>query len=268
MRNRLLIFILLLHFLLGGAFFTECFAQKKFELGLRFDGLNIQFDNTYEGGLGTYDINTKRNITQAGYADFIYWPHRNLGISLTMGFHDFRSEIQYSIPDPFFVNVTLIENSDRLCSRGLGYFISAHFRKEQFRVRIAYGGFDLHWEDYPSRSGLTGVHIFDPDLGELARLTVTENSYWLSGPMISNVLQLDGQYRIIDQLHLKLGFEATLRGRNVYPYSLKITGFTQQTTMDDHLFNDFRIRNMYTAVSMGIAYYVGFGSYRKEKETQ
>lgn len=254
-------------FLVSGAFCTSCFAQKKFELGLRFDGLNIQFDNTYEGGLGTYEIHTKRNITQSAYADLMYWPHPNLGISLGIGLHDFRSEIRYSIPFPSSENI-LVETSDQISARGLGYIASAHFRKDRWRVRIGYGLFDLYNQEYPSRYRLTLVSSQITGQGVLNRLDILEESYWLTEPLMSSMIQFESQYRIVDQLFFKLGLETTFCCRNNFPYSVKITGFTEQTTMEDHLFNDFRIRNTYTAFSVGIAYYLGFGRYRADKEIE
>jgi hypothetical protein len=259
--------ILLFHIVLGSVFSSSCFAQKKFELGLRFDGLNIQFDNTYEGGLGTYDINTKRNITQSAYADLMYWPHQNFGISLGIGLHDFQSEIRYSIPSPSSETI-LVETSDQITARGLGYIASVHFRKDRWRVRIGYALFELYNQEYPSRYRLISVTSFEPGLGVLASLDVIEKSYWQSIPIMSGLIQMEGQYRVIDQLFVRLGFETTHCCRKYYPYTVQITGFTQQTTMDDHLFNDFRIRNMYTAFSVGIAYYLGFGRYRADKEIE
>ena len=96
----------------------------------------------------------------------------------------------------------------------------------------------------------------------LAHFELAEESYTVFSPTYSGILHFAAEYNLIDNLYFKLGFETTLRGWKVYPYTLKVTGFTESTTQGEHVLNDFKMSNTYTSFSVGVAYVIGFGRYR------
>lgn len=249
----------------------DCSGQNKFEIGGRFDALIIplNIDTYHESGLGYYDINAKGNITQAGYVDFTYWPFANWGASIGMGIRRFSSQINYAIPDPSNLDHDdiVFENSYPFTASALGPVVSFLVRKDHLRARLGYGLFDLSNQKYTSRSGSSAV-IISNGTEILAEIQLDEESYWRQVPTGYGLLQFDAQYNIIDNVFLKLGFETTLSGRNFYPYTLKITGFTANTTKEDHVLNDFKIRNTYASFSTGVGYIIGFGKYNRIKNEE
>jgi len=247
----------------------ECSAQNKFEFGAKIDAVIIPINiNTYEErGPGYYDINAKGNITQAAYADFSYWPNTNLGFSLSMGIRNFSSQIHYTIMDPSNEETggVVFDNSYPFSAVGLGPVVSILFRKDRLRARLGYGVFDLSKEKYISRSGIAAVTVFDGQ-ETIADIQLDEVSYWSAIPTGYELLQFDAQYNIIKNVFLKLGFETTVSGRNFYLYTLKISGFTENTTKEDQLLNDFKMRNTYASFSVGVTYIIGFGGYKQIKK--
>ena len=97
--QRFVIFLLL-----SGAFSTpEAISQHKFEFGVSVEPLvvPVNFGTYVEHGQGIYDINGRGKVSQSGSAYFTYWPFTSFGISLGVGIRNFRSQIDYIIPDPF-----------------------------------------------------------------------------------------------------------------------------------------------------------------------
>lgn len=247
-------------------FIVDCSAQKKFEIGLRVDPLNAPLNKGIyvESGLGYHDIHARGHNGVAGYLDFSYWPHRNLGFSIGMGIRKFSSEISYEIPDPFNANKGIVFANDyRYSTLASGPVINMLFRVERFRAKIGMGLYNFHNPDFVTRSSISSITYSNPDVGTLAQLVLTESSYWLFSPTHYNLLQFAAEYNVISNLYIKVGFETTLKDRDVYPYTLTITGFTENTTRQEHLLNDFKKRNTHAALSVGVAYVIGFGGYEK-----
>ncbi|MBK9980872.1 MAG: hypothetical protein IPP15_00365 [Saprospiraceae bacterium] len=223
--------------------------------------------NTYkESGPGYYTINAKGNITQAGYIDFAWWPAKNWGLSLGLGRHNFKSNIEYKIPDPIHEanGEPLYENSIPYSATGLGPVISAHYRTEKLRATIGIGDFSLSRQKYTSIS-----HIFSSTTFEsseiLAHVELTEESYWNDNIVDMGLLQFAFEYAIADHFFLKLGFENSIRRFPTYPYTLKIIGFTENTPKEDQLLNDFKMQNTFSSFSVGISYIFGFGRFYVDK---
>src|SRR4030095_15196006 len=244
-------------------------AQKKFEAGLEFDLLDIPLNNTYESGLGYYDINSTGKITNAAYLDFTYWPWANWGFSLGAGIRNLESEIQYSIPDPSNEDQggPVFEEHYHYTAKGFGPVISVQFRKDRFRARLGYAISDLHDQMYDQNSSISAVTVWE-DSEVIAEVQLEEENYFYYVPWSYGFLQFDLQYNIIDNVFLKVGFETTDGGRQYYPYTLKITGFTENTTHDVHVLNDFKKRDTYTFISAGIGYIIGFGKYNSKRNDE
>lgn len=259
-RLSILVFVSIASFIL------DCDAQKKFEIGLRVDPLNLPLNRGIytESGLGYYDIHAKGNNTPAAYLDFSYWPHRNLGFSIGMGIRKFSSEISYEIPDPLNEDRGLVFANDyEYSTLASGPQVNMLFRVHRFRAKVGIGLFNFHNPDFVKRSSVSSVTYFNPDVGTLAQVVLTEDSYWFFSPSHYNLLQFAAEYHVIHNLYIKVGFETTLKDRDVYPYTLTITGFTEHTTRQEHLLNEFKKRNTHAAVSVGLAYVLGFGGYEK-----
>jgi hypothetical protein len=247
-------------------FIEKCTAQNKFEFGVRLDGLvmPINIDTYHDSGPGYYDINGKGNITQAAYADFTYWPHPNVGFSLGMGMRNFSSEIDYTIPDPSNEanGDVVFDNSYPFRAEGLGPIMSILFRKDRFRTRLGYSVFDINIKKFTSSNVTSSVTVFDgPET--IAHILLEEVSFWHAFPTIYDILQFDAQYNILKNVFIKFGFETTVSDQNFNLYTLKISGFTENTKKEDQLLNDFKMRNTYASYSVGVGYIIGFGKYNR-----
>ena len=267
---KLLPFCIIYNLIFCGSI-EKCQAQNKFEFGIRFDDLIIPVNiNTYrENGPGYYDIHGKGNITHAAYADFTYWFHPNYGFSFGMGMRRFSSEIQYNIPDPTNEEHGgyIFETYYPYSARGLGPVVSVHFRRERFRASIGLGIIDLYNQKNVSVNRGAGVSVFDGQ-EVVADINLIEESYWRRAPTIYDLIQFNAQYNIMNNVFFKLGFETTASGRNFYLYSLKITGFTENTTKVEQVLNDFKMQNTFASFSAGIGYIIGFGKYKRIKKEE
>lgn len=245
-------------------FQNECIAQRKFELGIRLDALNVPVNiNTYtESGLGYYDIRAKGKITQTASTDVTWWPMHHWGLSLGIGIRKFSSKIQYSIPCPYHEDNGEIAFEDvfPFSATGTGSILSVSYRMNRIRASLGYAGFTLSNQKYKYRSGASSTTIFD-GTGVLAEVELQEESRAAYGTSEINLLQLNLAYNIIDHLFLKFGVESTIGGFKSYPYTLKITGFTENTTREEHVLNDFKMRNTFAAFSAGVSYVFGYGRF-------
>lgn len=268
MKNPKTLIIFLVNFLLVTLFPLFLLAQKKFELGVKFDALTlpVNFGTFIEDGPGYYDIQAKGNITQAAYIDFTYWPLKNWGISLGAGVHSFRREIEYSIPDPsHFTEDTVFYRHDEFKAVGQGPAAALHYRNNRIRVNAGLMINDLSKIEYPYRSSVSSVTIFNPP-DVLATVQIEEESagygYFIGG----NLFQMDFSYEILHNLFCTIGFETALSSGKYYLYTTKISGFTYNTSPEVQLLNDFKMSNAYSAFTVGVRYGVGFGKYGQETQ--
>lgn len=238
-------------------------AQKRFELVVGIDPLHFQLDNSTEDGMGFYDIRYKRKITQSANLNFIYWPHANLGVSLGGCIRNFGSRMSYAIPDPalFDENEIVFSNEINFSARGYGPVASLHFRKDRFRIGFGFSVIDLIKVKYNKDYHQSGVAIFNPSEGTIAQIMVHENSYWHFIPTGYKLYHLNFEYSLTKNLHLKAGFETTLNRYSFYPIAVRISGFTADmiSKNENQILNDFRVKDSYTALSLGLNYILGIG---------
>ncbi len=266
MKSHKLFFILL--------FLCLCFivkvanAQHKFEIGIGIDPLvvPVNFGTFVESGPGVYDINGKGLIAQSGSAFFTYWPTKMFGISLGAGMRNFRSAIDYAIPDLVYdVPYPVLEGSYQFMGNGWGPSLAILFRHRRWKGRIGIDEYDLHWHNYYSYYGSTGIFYYG-DFGEkIAELHVEEKSFWSIRPITYSFLQLQAQYNILDNVYLRVGFETTISSEYPYPYVLEISGYTPETPPENQLFNIFSMRSKLSSFSFGVGYTVGFGKYKRDR---
>lgn len=244
----------------------EVTSQHKFEFGLSIEPLvvPVNFGTYVEKGQGFYDINGRGKITQSASAYFTYWPFTSFGISLGAGVRNFRSQIDYIIPDPLYENLEpILEGSYPFSAKGWGPSLSVHFRKEKWRARIGLGMFDLRDQEYTSSSRISGVTIWQSGGEVLVDILRKEKAYWHTAPNSYEFLQLEGQYNIVDNFFIKCGFETTINSPYPYPYTLVISGFTPDTPPQSQVLNDYTMKNTLTSFSFGIGYVLGFGNYKR-----
>jgi hypothetical protein len=244
----------------------EAFSQHKFEFGVSIEPLvvPVNFGTYVENGQGYYDINGRGKVTQSGSAYFTYWPFSSFGISLGVGARNFRSQIDYVIPDPFDESQEpYMEGSYPFTAKGLGPSISVLFRKEKWKARIGLGTIELYDQEYMSNSSNSGTAWISG--GEvIADLQVEEIAYWHTVPDAYALLQFEGQYTIFDNLYIKCSFETTVSGQYPYPYILHISGFTPESPPDSQVLNDYNMKNTLTSFSFGVGYILGFGRYNRD----
>ena len=72
-------------------------------------------------------------------------------------------------------------------------------------------------------------------------------------------------YNMIDRVFVNLGLETTW-GTNIHPHTLNIIGFTENTVKEDLVLNDFKMRNTFSSISIGIAYVLGFSPREDSKD--
>lgn len=253
----------LLAFILISVFPGSIFGQDKFNVDLRLDVLTIpvNFGTFIEDGPGYYDISAKGNITQAGYINFDYWPLKHWGISLGAGVHSFKSEIEYSIPDPTnFTEDTVFYRHDILKAVGSGPMIALQYRNNRFRGKVGLMLLDYSKIESPYRSSSTIITVFDLS-DVLAHVQINEQSS-MYGVFVNNkMFQFNLSYKVLDNLFCTIGFESTLSSEKYYSYQTNITGFTFNTSHEVQLLNDFKVSTVYSALTIGVQYGLSFGKY-------
>jgi hypothetical protein len=246
---------------------ADTIAQQKFEFGVSIEPLvvPVNFGTYVEKGQGFYDINGRGKITQSASAYFTYWPITSFGISLGATFRNFRSQIDYEIPDPFYENLEpVLEGSYPFTAKGLGPSLSVLFRKDKWRASIGLSAIDLFAQEYISNSSISEVAWITG--GEvIAELEVEENAYWHTIPSAYALLQFEGQYTIFDNVYIKCSFETTVSGQYPYPYTLFISGFTPEAPPQSQVLNDYAMKNTLTSFSFGVGYVLGFGKYNRDR---
>lgn len=251
--------------LLSGLFLPPyAISQSKFELGVSLEPLVVPVNiGTYvENGQGFYDINGRGKITQSASAYFTYWPLKSFGISLGVGVRNYRSLIDYSIPDPLNESLDpILEGFFPFTAKGLGPSLSVLFRKEKWRARMGLGTIDLFDQKYISSSHISGVTIWESGGEIIADILLEENAYWHTIPSAYAFLQFEGQYNILDNIFIKCSFETTISGQYPHPYTLHISGFTPETPPQSQVLNDYTMRSTLTSFSFGVGYIIGFGKY-------
>jgi hypothetical protein len=265
--NKTFSFILLLIFWIG-VFPSIVSAQRKFEFGIRFDPLimPVNFGTFIEDGPGYYDIKAKGKIAQAAYLDFTYWPLQHWGISVGAGVHNFESQIEFHIPDPYSEenSDTVLYRNDQIKAVGLGPSIALQYRNKRFRAKLGLSIFDLSKQEYPVRSDIYATSVFD-GTGVLAQVQIEEESFFYTYITEYHLLQLNASYEVLKNLLIKIGFESTFEKEYYYLYTTKITGFTASMPPQNQLLNDFKMSNAYSAFSVGVEYVIGFGKYKKRE---
>lgn len=244
---------------------TDTQAQHKFEFALGVDPLVIPINyGTYvEFGPGFYDINGHGKVTQAVSASFTYWPIPAIGLSLGAGLRNFKSEIEYTIPDPFIEDSgPIAEGFYPFSANGWGLSVAGLWRLKRWKARIGLSIYDLSDHQYTSNKIYRSVTAFNFDGEEVSEFEMQEDAYWSGVPYSYSFLELDCQYTIFKNFFVKAGFETTINGQRPYPYTLEISVSTPGTQPEEHLLNDFRVRNTLTTFSLGVGYTLGFGHYR------
>ena len=240
-------------------------SQHKFEFGVSVEPLVVPINlGTYvENAQGFYDINGRGKITQSASAYFTYWPFTSFGISLGAGMRNFRSQIDYIIPDPLDASQEpYIEGSYPFTAKGWGPSLSVLFRKDKWRARVGLGTIELYDQEYMSNASHSGQGWISSE-GLIAYLNVEENAYWHTVPDAYAFLQFEGQYNIFDNVYVKCSFETTVSGQYPYPYTLVISGFTPDTPPQPQVLNDYTMKNTLTSFSFGVGYVLGFGKYHR-----
>lgn len=253
--------------LLSGLFLCQKnVAQHPFDIDIHVDPLILPLNSVtfVEDGPGYYDINGRVKVAQAIGADFTYWPVKSFGISAGVGVRNFKTQIDYEIPDPLHENAgTILEGSYPFRATGYGPHLALKWRNEKWQASIGYGYFDLNDAQYDSRSGTSGVTIWDEFGVVLVDIEAEEEAYWSGAPNTYKFLQVDVQYYFSKYLFVKIGFENT--GKSYWsPYTLKISGYIKDVTPQAQVFNDYKMKAQLASFSIGAGYTLGFGKYKKK----
>jgi len=250
---------------------TDTQAQHKFEFALGVDPLVVPINyGTYvEFGPGFYDINGHGKVTQAVSASFTYWPIPAIGLALGAGLRNFKSEIDYTIPDPIFEDAgPMAEGFYPFSAKGWGLSVAGLWRLKKWKARIGLSIYDLSDHKYTASNSFRGISIWNSDVGKIADIQLQEVAYWNTVPYSYSFLELECQYTIFKNFFVKAGLETTINGQYPYPYTLEISGFIPETGPDERVFNDFRARNSLTTFSFGVGYTLGFGHYRRHSQVE
>jgi hypothetical protein len=236
-------------------------AQQKLEISGQLNVIHVQLRNSSESGLGYYDINYKRKLTQSAYLEFIYWPLKNFGISLGGCIRYFGSQMSYAITDPSNLTDEIFHSNEiNFRANGHGPVVSLYFRRDQLRVGAGMSLINLSNLNYNKDSHIAGSSIFNSE-GVYAHIQIDENSYWNYVPMNYVLYHLNIEYKIAESLYLKAGFETTKDNKyTIHPIRIRITGFTSEMEPDkNRVLNDFKIKDSYASLSLGLTYNIGFG---------
>ncbi len=247
---------------------TDTRAQHKFEFALGVDPLVVPVNyGTYvEFGPGFYDINGHGKVTQAVSASFTYWPIPAVGIAIGAGVRNFKSQVDYTIPNPFDEGLEPIaEGFYPFSAKSWGLSVAGLWRLNRWKARIGLSIYDLSDHKYTSNKIYRSVTAFNLDGDQLAKFEMREDAYWSSVPYSYSFLELECQYTIFKHFFVKAGLETTINGQYPYPYTLEITGSTPGTSPEDEILNDFRVRNTLTTFSFGVGYILGFGKYKSDR---
>lgn len=247
---------------------TDTKAQHKFEFTVGVDPLvfPINYGTYVEFGPGFYDINGHGKVTQAVSASFTYWPFPALGFAVGAGLRNFKSQIDYTIPDPFNEDSEPIaEGFYPFSAKGWGLSVAGLWRLNRWKARIGLSIYDLSDHQYTSNKIYRSVTAYNLDGEKLAEFEMREDAYWSAVPYSYSFLELEAQYTIFNNFFVKAGFETTINGQYPYPYTLEISGFTPETPPEYHVLNDFRVRNTLTTFSLGVGYVLGFGKYERDR---
>lgn len=245
----------------------EAFSQQKFELGVNIEPLviPINFGTYVEKEPAYYDIHGAGKITQAGSAYIRYWPFKAVGVSVGAGWRSFHSSVDFELVDAF--NAILspgIKRSHPFMAKGRGPTCAVLWRMGKWKASIGLSYFNLYDRQFTPSSRVTTVTT-RVDGEVISKIHVEEEAYWgYTAPSSYGFLQFEGQYNVFKNLYVKFGFETTMSSQYPYPYTLLITGFTPQTSQEDHVLNDFKVRNKLSSVSFGVGYTFGFGKYKRD----
>ncbi len=172
--------------------------------------------------------------------------------------------MEYNLTDPFNDRDSPgVERSHPFNAKGLGPTFSVLWRKDKWKARLGLGYFQLYDQHYtPSAisSGVTGWEDGEVFLD----IDMEERAYWNVEPTSYGFLQMEGQYTVVKNLYVKVGFETTLTGPQPYFYSLLISGFTSSTSQEVQLLNDYKMKNSLASFSFGVGYTLGFGTYKSK----
>lgn len=242
-------------------------SQHKFEVGVSVEPLvvPVNFGTYVEKGPAYYDIQGAGKITQAGSAYFRYWPFMAVGVSVGVGWRSFDSSVDYELVDPFdAMSSPGIERSHPFMAKGWGPTCALLWRIGKWKASIGLSYFDLYDRQFtPSLRLTAGTSWEDGEV--ISEIRIEEEAYWgYTAPSSYGFLQFEGQYNVFKNLYVKFGFETTMSSQFPYPYTLLITGFTPQTSHEEHVLNDFKVRNKLSSVSFGVGYTFGFGKYKRD----
>jgi hypothetical protein len=243
---------------------SECHAQKRFELGLKFDTYSIPFNknNTREDGLGYYEVSGKSEVNNALFADFSWWPFKHFGLSVGGGIHSYKYEVKYVINDPTQEELIFLNDYRTLSALAWGPTISLLARKDKWRSRL---GFFTAFESFryrqshQSRSYIT--FIFDLMSQESAALAIDETIGMSPFQSSYSLIQFAVQREVAKGLFFHVGFESSWRGGTTDHYRLHVTGNTMNTTDETHELTDFHLLSNYQAFTIGVSSMLGFGDY-------
>lgn len=243
-------------------------AQHKFELGFHLDPLILPVKSAtfIEQGPGNYDINGSIKVAQAIGATFTYWPFKSFGISAGAGLRNFKSNVEYEIPDPFYEEAgPLLEDSFPFQATGWGPLFAIHWRDNRWQASIGFAFYTLTHQQYESRSGSSGVSIWDEFGEKILDITAEEEAYWPYAPSSYDFLQVEAKYFFSKNFFVKFGFENSDNGY-LNPVTLHISGFIKDVIPQEKVLNDFKMKGHLAAFSLGVGGYLGFGKYKNHKK--
>ena len=262
--NSRFIFLVLLSYIL---WIQTSYAQHKFELGIYLDPLILPVNSVtfIEDGPGYYDINGRVKIAQALGANFSYWPFKTFGFSAGMGLRNFKTQIDYSIPDP--INDAwspIIEGSYPFSATGWGPLFALHWRKDKWQASIGFAFYTLTHQEYQSRSGIIAVSTWDEFGVKIADIQMEEEAFWGPVPYNYDFLQVEVKYYFSTNFFVKFGFENT--GKSYwYPYTARISGYVKDKISPMQILNDYKMNTQLIAFSVGVGTNLGFGKYKTHK---
>jgi len=255
--------------LLSGIFLIgDINAQHKFELGFHLDPLILPVNSVtfIEEGPGYYDIDGSIKIAQAIGADFSYWPFKSFGFSAGMGMRNFKSNVEYVLPDPFYEEAgPMLADSFPFMATGWGPSFAIHWRNNRWQASIGFAFYTLTHAQYEPRSGLSGVAGWDEFGEKILDINVEYEAYWPYAPTTYDFLQVEAKYFLSKNFFIKLGFENS--GASYWnPVSLYIDGFIKDVIPQEKVLNDFKMKGHLAAFSLGVGGYLGFGKYKNHKK--
>jgi len=243
------------------------FCQHKFNFGIQGDLFSIPIVDPITNAVpGKFNTSGKAEVNEAFYGEFYYWPHRNFGVFFGAGMHTYNFHAEYEIPSINFENEFAFDEYRKLHAITWSPTIGISYRAKRFMGKIGMVSFDPTKIETSAESDASTYILFNTSgTGKNEILFIDEDISIVGDPSAYQMIQTSLKYEISKNFFLNIGIEFTTGTYPLHQYHLYIEDISPDDPSMRTVVNDLRITTKYTALTLGMSYFLGFGKYKVDR---